>query len=148
MTDFFQTQTDFTVIIDSEKYSNGEESVFSMNPPSLAKTLVNEYPEIIDAARLRTVKNSVLQYKEKRFTKDNLMFVDPSFLKMFSIHFLKGNENEALSNLSSVVITKETAEKYFGNNNPVGKIIKINNHLNFEVTGVIENIPFEFSFED
>ncbi|MFZ0454164.1 MAG: ABC transporter permease [Ignavibacteriaceae bacterium] len=138
---FFPNAARLYRVIDSEKYSNGEKSVFSMNPPSLAKTLINEYPEIINAARLRTVKNSVLQYKDKRFTEDNLMFVDPSFLKMFSIHFLKGNENDALSNLSSIIITKETAEKYFGNKNPVGKIIKINNHLNFEVTGVIKNIP-------
>jgi len=137
---FFPNAKRLYRVIDSEKYSNGEESVFSMNPPSLAKTLVNEYPEIIDAARLRTVKNSVLQYKDKRFTEDNLMFVDPSFLKMFSIHFLKGNEDKALSNLLSIVITKETAEKYFGNSNPIGKVIKLNNHFNFEVTGVIKNI--------
>ena len=138
---FFPNAEGLYRVIDSEKYSNGEESVFSMNPPSLAKTLVNEYPEITDAARLRTVKNTVLQYKDKRFTENNLMFVDPSFLKMFSVHFLKGNENKALSNLSSIVITTQTAEKYFGNSDPLGKIIKIDNHLNFEVTGVIKNIP-------
>ena len=138
---FFPNADRLYRVIDSEKYSNGEGSLFSMNPPSLSKTLVNKYPEIIDATRLRIVKNSVLQYEDKRFTENNLMFADPSFLKMFSIQFLKGNENTALSNLSSIVITTETAEKYFGHSDPLGKIIKINNHMNFEVTGVVKKIP-------
>ncbi|MEJ2507731.1 MAG: ABC transporter permease [Ignavibacteriaceae bacterium] len=64
-------------VIDSEKYPNGEESLFSLNPPSLAPELVSQYPDIISAARLRTVKSSVIQYDDKRFNEDNLTFVDP-----------------------------------------------------------------------
>ncbi len=128
-------------VIDKENYSAGDVPMFSMNPPALSQTLVNEYPEIEEAARLRTVKSSVVQYGKKIFTEDNLVFTDPAFLKMFSISFIKGNSNTALSNISSIVLTQNSAEKYFGSENPLGKILRINNHLDYIVTGVIKNIP-------
>lgn len=128
-------------VTDVEKYPGSEEPMFSMNPSPLAATLVNEYPEIEDAARLRNIKGCVVQYREKKFNEDNVVFVDTSFLRMFSIPFIKGNSNTALSNVSSVVLTQETAEKYFGKVNPIGKIIRINNSVNFAVTGVIKNMP-------
>lgn len=138
---FFPNAERLYRVTDYEKYADGSESIFTQNPPPLAQTLVDEYPEIKDAARLRNVKNSVVQYGEKRFTEDNLTFIDPSLLKMFSIPFVKGNNNTALSNISSIILTQKTAEKYFGNENPLGNTIRINNHLDFIVTGVIKNFP-------
>ena len=138
---FFPNSNRLYRVVDSEKYSNGEESLFSLNPPSLAPALINQYPEIVDAARLRTVKSSVIQFSSKRFTENNLTFVDPSFLKMFGLPFLHGDRNNALSDISSVVLTQKMAEKYFSNENPIGKTIRIDNRFNFTVTGVIKNIP-------
>ncbi len=128
-------------VTDSEKYASGEETLFSMNPPSLAPYLVSEYSDIINSARLRNVKNLVIQYGNKRFDENNIMFVDPSFLKMFSLSFVSGNSSNALSGVSSIVLTEKTAEKYFGNNNPVGKTLRVNNQYDFIVTGIIKNIP-------
>ena len=138
---FFPNAERLYRVIDTENYSDIDVPKFSMNPPALAQTLVDEYPEIKDAARLRTIKSAVVQYGEKRFIEDNLAFVDPSFLKMFSIPFVKGNSNTALFNTSSIILTQRTAEKYFGNENPIGKTIRIDNRLDFMVTGIIKNIP-------
>ena len=128
-------------VTDSEKYAGGDETVFTQNPPSLAPALLNEYPEIKNVARLRTVKSSVLQYGNKRFTEDNLIFVDPSFLKMFSIPFISGNGGDALNGTSSIVLTKKMAEKYFGDENPVGRTIRINNRYDFIVSGIMKDMP-------
>ena len=125
----------------NQKYASGEETLFSMNPPSLAPYLVSEYPDIINSARLRNVKNLVIKYGTERFDENNVMFVDPSFLKMFSISFVSGNDSKALSGVSSLVLTEKTAQKYFGNINPVGKTLRVNNQYDFIVTGVIKNIP-------
>lgn len=138
---FFPNANRLYRVVDSEKYSNGEESLFSLNPPSLAPELINQYPEIVDAARLRTVRSAVIQYGSKRFTENNLTFVDPSFLKMFGFPFVSGDHKNALSDISSVLLTQKTAEKYFGNENPIGKTIRIDNRFIFTVTGVIKNIP-------
>ena len=72
------------------------------------------------------------------------------FFNVFSYNFIQGNENNVLREPFSVVITNQTAEKYFGKNDPVGKIINYNNEFNLTVTGVINNIPsnthFKFDF--
>ena len=128
-------------VIDEEKYSVGEVPFFSMNPSALAHTLIDEYPEIKNAARLRTVKNSFVSYGQKRFTEDNLNFVDPSFLNMFSVSFIKGNSKTALSGVSSVVLTQKAAEKYFGKENPMGRTIRVDNSRDFMVTGIIKEFP-------
>ncbi|MEJ2494870.1 MAG: ABC transporter permease, partial [Ignavibacteriaceae bacterium] len=125
-------------VIDSEKYPNGEESLFSLNPPSLAPELVNQYPDIVNAARLRTVKSSVIQYDDKRFNEDNLTFVDPSFLKMFGISFASGNNNNALLNVYSVVMTQKMAEKYFGSEDPIGKTVRIDNRFTISLQPVTD----------
>ena len=78
-------------VADYEKYSNGEEVTFSMNPADLAPTLMEEFPEIINAARLRTIRNAVFQYDENRFSETGFAFVDPSFLDMFTLPLIKGN---------------------------------------------------------
>jgi putative ABC transport system permease protein len=137
-------------VTDYEKYSNGEEVTFSMNPPALASALKDEYPEIVEAARIRRLSNAVIQYGDKRFSEDGILFADPSFLKIFSFPLVNGNEENALINPQSVVITEKMALKYFGDEHPVGKIIRVDNRLNFLITGVMKDLPtnshLEFGF--
>ena len=66
---------------------------------------------------------------------------DPSIFKVFSLPFVYGNPETALSSPNSLVLTQNTALKYFGHTNPVGKILNYENELNFVVSGVIENVP-------
>jgi putative ABC transport system permease protein len=61
-------------------------------------------------------------YKEKNFSEEGL-YVDPSFLKIFSFPLIKGNINNALQEPNTMLITETTAKKYFGDEDPVGKVI-------------------------
>jgi putative ABC transport system permease protein len=128
-------------IIDYEKYSNGEEVTFSMNPPALASALKDEYPEILDVVRIRKLSNAVAQYGDKCFSEDAILFADPTFLKIFSFPLVNGNEENALINPRSIVITEKMALKYFGKEHPVGKIIRIDNRLDFLITGIMKDVP-------
>lgn len=128
-------------ITDYEKYSNGEEVTFTMNPPALAATLKDEYPEIVEAVRVRKLSNAVIQYGDKCFGEDGILFADPSFLKIFSFPLVNGNIENALVNPQSIVITEKIALKYFGKEHPVGKIIRVDNRLNFLITGVMKDVP-------
>lgn len=138
---FFPNADRLCRVTDTENYPGGGKTVFSMNPPSLASALVDEYPEIVNTARLRSVKDLLLQYGDERFDENNVMFVDPSFLKMFSLPFVEGNGGKALSGVSSVVVTQAMAKKYFGSADPIGRTIRVNNRYDFVVTGVIKDIP-------
>ncbi|MEJ2636784.1 MAG: ABC transporter permease, partial [Calditrichia bacterium] len=128
-------------VADHEKYTNGEEVRFTMNPAGLAPALLENYPEIKNAARLRTVGSVVIQYNEKSFSEENMAGADPAFLEMFTIPLIEGNATSALSNPSSVVISQKMAQKYFGVENPVGKTIRVDDRLDLQVTAVMQDIP-------
>jgi hypothetical protein len=85
----------------------------------------------------------------KSFTRIRGDFVDPSFLQMFTFPLVEGNKNEQLKNVYSISITKSLAKKLFGNEDAIGKIIRIDSVDNFTVTGVLKDLPpnTEFDFE-
>ena len=125
-------------VVDYEKYSNGEELYFSQNSALLGPILKSMYPEIHDFARYRRGGSTIVNYGEKRFTEDGVVFTDPSFFKLFSFSIIKGNQETILSDPYSIVITEEIAQKYFGTEEPVGKTLLIDNKLDFKVTGIVK----------
>jgi len=113
-------------------------------PFALAPILKEEFPEILDFSRYQErswQESPMIAYGDKRFYESRMSLVDPSFLRMFSYVFLKGNPQTALQEPNSVVITEETANKYFGAQEPVGKILKYNNQMDLKVTAVLKKIP-------
>ena len=122
---------------------------FCVTPGPLAGELKDEYEEVLYATRIWR-RTSILAYKEK-LSRDNMVFyTDPDFLKIFNIKMLSGNPETALSTPFSIIITKKAAEKYFGEEDPIGKSLKYNNQYDFTITGILENVPgnthFTFDF--
>ncbi len=113
-----------------------------VTPTLLGPTLKEEFPEVIDMARFhRFYEGTIITYQDRSFNEDRLRTVDPSFLKMFTFPFIKGDPETALENPHSIVITRATAVKYFAGEDPLGKILTLNHEYVFTVTGVIENLP-------
>jgi putative ABC transport system permease protein len=129
------------LVTDYEKYADGDELTFSVNPPELAPTLKSEYPEIVDAARYRPMGGMMVRSGGNPFSEDKLTFADPSFFSLFSFPFVKGELNQALSSPNSVVITERAAVKYFGDENPIGKILQVDDRVDLTVTGIMQNVP-------
>ncbi|MGD2091543.1 MAG: ABC transporter permease [Candidatus Aminicenantes bacterium] len=114
----------------------------STTPTLLAPTLKDEFPEIIEAARFHWMWDGVMfSYGDSSFFEDNLRIVDPSFFKIFNFPFIKGNPDKALADPYSIVITEAMAHKYFAGEDPMGKVLKMNNRHPMTVTGVIKNVP-------
>ncbi len=101
--------------------------------------LKEEFPEILDSARVSDFR-SLVTWGEKKFDETGA-YVDPSFFNMFTYPFIKGDPKTALSAPSSLVITQRMANKFFGDEEPLGKNLKLNNELDFTVTGVIKDMP-------
>jgi putative ABC transport system permease protein len=110
------------------------------NIPS-APTLIQGYPEVLDAARIRTVSKRAVQYEDNVFFENGILYADSSIFKVFTFPMIKGDPNTALEPAYTVVLTEETAQRYFGNDDPMGKILKYNNQYDFTVTGIMANIP-------
>jgi putative ABC transport system permease protein len=104
-----------------------------------------EFPEVQNTARIYATKtlgrNGLVSYGDKGFYTENLIMADPGFFDVFTFQFIKGNSKTSLSDTKSIVITRETARKYFGSEEPIGKILKYENQFEFQVTGVLENPP-------
>lgn len=109
---------------------------------ALPPALKEKYPEVEEMARVWPWHRSLVKYQDKSFDEENYYLTDPGFFKMFSFPFIHGNPETALPDKYSVVLTQKTALRYFGNENPVGKILYLAAHdADFKVTGVIANIP-------
>ena len=108
----------------------------------LAPSLKENYPEIIDFCRIRFKNASLIQHKDLRFHEQRYYLADPSIFRIFTFSFIKGDASTVLSELNSIVITEETASRYFGPEDPVGKLLYVHQfNTDFKVTGVIKNIP-------
>jgi predicted permease len=112
-----------------------------VTPYPLGPALKTEVADIIDATRVVWTGGVLFKYEDNTFFEDNGRAVDPSFLKMFTYPLVKGDKNTALDSPFSAVLSEDLAEKYFGDEDPIGKVITLNNKYEFTVTGVMENIP-------
>jgi putative ABC transport system permease protein len=107
-----------------------------------------EVPEIKEFVRIiRNDDYSIFRYGDKQFDKTDAAYVDPSFFTLFDFKLTSGNPANPFPDKNSVIITKETAKKYFGNDNPVGKIITGDNKDNYTVQGVMEDFPENSSLQ-
>jgi len=124
-------------------------------PAPFAEAMINDYPEVLDATRIRRRGSMIIRYDTpqgdiKSFKEREIAYADSNFFSVFTIPILQGDPAEVLKAPNTVVINKKIAEKYFGNDNPVGKTLKINDRDEYTVSGVFEKIPhnahFEFDF--
>jgi ABC-type antimicrobial peptide transport system permease subunit len=108
----------------------------------LAPALKEEYPEIIRATRFtRLRRGQLVRYKDKSFLESQICLADPDFFVMFSFPLMDGNSHSVLTQPNSIVLVESAAAKYFGDKNPVGEVIHINNEHDFTVAGVMEDVP-------
>ena len=118
----------------------GEES--SSSPFPVGPTLLMEYPHLIETS-VRFYNNwsshYFVEYGEKRFNERKLFFVDSTVFNVFDIPFIAGNPASALNKPGTVVLTESASRRYFGDEDPIGKKLEIEEYFNVIVTGVIED---------
>lgn len=131
----------------------GVGEVSASAPFPVAFTLLSDYPNHIrNVVRIFNFQapRSFVEYKENKFNERYFYFADSTYFSIFDHVFVKGNPDSALDELGSVVITQSTAERYFGSEDPMGKIIKFETSLELKVTAVVKDVPeqshFRFDF--
>ena len=122
----------------------GEKNIsvaLTMNP--LGPTLAREFPEVKDFVRFRNLGETLLEYreKEKQFFERGFFYTDSSVFDVFSFSLVKGDPETALRDPYTVVIDQEVADKFFGVEDPLGKLLNYNGLFDLRVTGVMENVP-------
>ena len=116
-------------------------------PPAYATFVKRQYPEVDTTARiLMSLDKFLMEVGDKRGYEDKGWFVESSFLKIFPLRLLKGDPASALGAPATIILNEQLANKYFGNENPVGRTLKIDK-TDLTVTGVLRKLPAHFHLD-
>jgi putative ABC transport system permease protein len=126
-------------VMENQSYS-GDISTFPSTPGILAENIVKDIPEIKMASQFLWESEPLFTIGNT-FDKEKGRFVQKDFLKMFSFKLAKGDAATALARPDGIVLSKKLVDKYFKGQDPIGKMIRIDNKENVIVTGVLEEIP-------
>ena len=120
---------------------SGQAIDVAVSSPPFGPALVSDYPEVVDYTRVNPPQNSLFAFGDERYYEDDILFADSSFFKLFTIPLLYGDPETALDDPRSIVLTESVARKYFGDEYPVGKVLRYNDQADLTVTGVCEDYP-------
>jgi putative ABC transport system permease protein len=109
--------------------------------PPFAPYLLNDFKEIKKLTRFLSSGNTTFKYEDKMFYENDVYFADENLFEVFKVEVVKGNPAKALNEPFSVMLTEELAKKYFGNDDPVNKMVELNNQVSCKVTGVYKAFP-------
>jgi putative ABC transport system permease protein len=118
----------------------------ALSPTPLAQALKDEFPEILESTRISDDSDRFFRYRDKGFNESRVVFADANIFKVFTIPLLSGDPETALNRPRTMVITQSMAQKYFGDENPVGKTLQMGDNTDLLITGVAEDIPHNSHF--
>jgi putative ABC transport system permease protein len=130
----------------------GSDMNFASIAAVTSEALLNDFPEVENVTRIckAETQRTRVRYQDKTFVETKLAYTDASLFEVFTFPLLAGNVQSALSEPNSLVISENTAKKYFGNEDPIGKTLTFNSSTDFKVTGIFQEIPsnthFHFNF--
>lgn len=138
------------VIMEYRFDGGGEARRGNFTSTKVAPTFRRVFPEVEAAVRM-TENERIVRYQEKLFYEKKFMYADSSFFHVFSFSLLRGDTRTALSGPRKVILTESTARRYFGDADPMGKLLRIGTDtLDYLVTGVMAEVPsnsqFKFDF--
>ncbi|HEV3223736.1 MAG TPA: ABC transporter permease [Puia sp.] len=145
--DSFNKKADQIVRVVFRGSIQGEKMKEAMVMPPVAQTFKSEYPEVLEATRLRRYGYPRVTYGDKTFKENAFAYADSNFFEVFTLPFLKGNPKTALLEPNTIVISESVAKKYFGDEDPIGKILQFKDlNSSFKITGVMRLMPVNSHF--
>ncbi|KAA6430431.1 FtsX-like permease family protein [Dyadobacter flavalbus] len=126
--------------------NDGTESLrLGQAAPPFGPLVKQNFPQVEEVVRLLHM-GALFRYGDKVFEEEDLFVAEPAIFRIFTFKVLQGNPASALENPFSVMFSKPMAEKYFGNENPIGKTVRLDNQFDYTVTGVFEPLPSQSHF--
>ncbi|RFM25888.1 ABC transporter permease [Deminuibacter soli] len=108
--------------------------------PPIGPLLKHDFPDVEQQTTLLGMGTAPLRYEDKKFNESNVCFADENLSKVFTMHMVTGNI-KSLAEPFSALLTEAQAQKYFGNTNPMNKMIRLSNQVNFKVAGIYKAFP-------
>jgi len=134
----------FSVVQVIPSTTKGEEHT-AYTPSPLLPALLSEFPQIEKGTTAFPARRMIMKYNENIFYENSILFADSEFLSVFTFDLVSGNPSTVLAKPFSIVISERMAHKYFGEENPIGKVLMLDNTVPVTVTGVIKDIDTNYS---
>lgn len=142
----FHENIDRIYRVEQDQDYNGDIYHVNVTPFPAGEGWKKEIPEIETTVRATQTGALLMKFGEKAFYENGIACVDSTFLNVFSFPLVKGDPATVLREPYSLVLTPEMALKYFGKDDPIGKVIVVDNKYNFTVTGLLQKLPVNNSF--
>ncbi len=111
------------------------------SPPAVGPAIKNQFPEVVNSCRLvNGTMDFTAKYKDKLFNEE-FQFGDPSVFEIFSFPLVQGSYEKGMEAPFTVILSEKKAKQYFGDVNPIGKTLLVDNKHNLEVIGIMKDIP-------
>lgn len=136
----------FLLSIQMTNPQNGETNQRAIGPYRLAKEIQVDFPDLSEIIRFAPQDREPVEYNDKIYQEDKIAFVDDGVFRTFSFRLIEGEANTVLKDPYSLVVTTDIAQKYFGSEDPIGKVLKIRDN-DFKVSGVMQKIPDNSQFD-
>lgn len=120
---------------------NGNRQEIPYVSAAYAPALMNDFPDVIEKAVRVMRDNDLISYNNISFNEKNIYLADSDFFTVFSFNLIRGNPGTVLKDPNSIVVTESTAKKYFGNEDPIGKVLQFNKSQQLKVTGIAKDVP-------
>jgi len=137
---FHKNATNLYRIKTNYSFGGAVPSDIALTPKALIPVFKREFPEVVNIVRMGKPDVTTLQYGDKVFNERNFLYAEAPFFEMFTFPLLQGDPAAVLKEPNTLVITATAAKKYFGNEDPVGKIIK-QGSTDLRITGVVADVP-------
>jgi len=145
----FNINADNIYRVEEDQFYSGEIYHVTVTPHPSGPVWKEKIPEIMEQTRYYRLPRILFRQGETVFYESSIAATDSGLFKIFTFPFLLGDPETALRNPNSIVLTEELAKKYFGESNPLGKSLTLENKMQFTVTGVLKDLPRNtlFTFE-
>ena len=126
-------ESDFTI--------SNKHDLFAVTSAPLGPAFKIEFPEVEEFVRFANDGSILIKYEDKEFYEDDFYYTDSTIFDVFTHEFVYGTPEKALTEPNTCVLTETLAKKYFGNENPIGKVISDAEDANFKITAVVKDLP-------
>ncbi len=125
---------------------NGVNTTVATCCAPMAATLLQDYPDVLDACRMRQIGSRMITIDEQNFRVEELTYADSSFFSIFNIPILKGDPKNLLNHPNYIMLNKTTANRFYGNEDPIGKTLRVGEQ-SYMVSGIFNDIPVNTHFK-
>src|ERR1700744_859022 len=143
--DKFNTNFDQVYRLNTDIKSPNEVLHWSSASAPMGPALQRDFSEVKANGRIFGA-GYLVEYKNRKFQENNLVFTEPSLFKIFTFPFIEGNSETALKEPFSIVLTETSAKKYFGSEDPLGKALLLDGKRLVKITGVVKDVPHNSHF--